>query len=199
MPEQRGGLPELIILDVGGTLGESTAPTVSSRLIELSPLPEEDVKKIIQDVLLVAHHGELPPPNELCAKLDIDPARWPIECITAPFEIYPALSPPSPSWPRSRPSLPCRTHRPGTPITTRPWPPPAHLTSPPCTPHTDSASQLNLIPRHSISSPPATTCPWNASSPSATGGQLTSSRHSMPTLAPSSGPHKSHMTLPNPS
>lgn len=93
MPEQRGGLPRLIILDVGGTLGESTAPTVSSRLIKLSPLPEEDVKTIIQDILLVAHHGELPSPNELCAQLDIDAARWPIECVTAPFEIYPATVP----------------------------------------------------------------------------------------------------------
>ncbi len=93
MTEQRGGFPELIVLDVGGTLGESIAPTVSSRLIELSPLPEADVKKIIQDILLVAHHGELPSPNELCAKLDIDAARWPIECVTAPFEIYPATVP----------------------------------------------------------------------------------------------------------
>jgi FMN phosphatase YigB (HAD superfamily) len=93
MTKQRGGLPELIILDVGGTLGESTAPTVSSRLIELSPLPNEDVKNIIQHVLLVAHHGELPSPNELCAQLDIDPALWPIECVTAPFEIYPATIP----------------------------------------------------------------------------------------------------------
>ncbi len=93
MIKQRGGLPELIVLDVGGTLGESTAPTVSSRLIELSPLPEEHVKRIIQDVLLVAHHGELPSPNELCAKLDIDAAMWPIDCVTAPFEIYPATVP----------------------------------------------------------------------------------------------------------
>lgn len=90
MAEQHSGLPELIVLDVGGTLGESTAPTVSSRLIELSPLPEVDVKRIIQDILLVAHHGELPAPNELCAKLDIVPTMWPIECVTAPFEIYPA-------------------------------------------------------------------------------------------------------------
>lgn len=93
MTQQHGGLPELIVLDVGGTLGESTAATVSARLIELSPLPEEDVKKIIQEVLLVAPHGELPSPNKLCAQLGIDPAKWPIECVIAPFEIYPATVP----------------------------------------------------------------------------------------------------------
>lgn len=93
MTQQRGGFPELIVLDVGGTLGESTAPTVSSRLIELSPLPEEDVRRVIQDLLLVARHGELPSPDELCAKLNIDPALWPIECVTAPFIVYPATVP----------------------------------------------------------------------------------------------------------
>ncbi len=93
MREQCSGLPELIVLDVGGTLGQSTAPTVSSRLIELSPLPEWDVRGIIQDALLVANHRKVPSPRELCAKLNIDPTLWPAECVSAPFEIYSDTAP----------------------------------------------------------------------------------------------------------
>lgn len=89
MTMRRGGFVELIVLDVGGTLGESTAPMVSSRLIELSPLPEQDVRKIIQEVLLVTPLGELPSSASLCSQLDIDPALWPVECVEAPFRIYP--------------------------------------------------------------------------------------------------------------
>jgi FMN hydrolase / 5-amino-6-(5-phospho-D-ribitylamino)uracil phosphatase len=83
------GLVGLIVLDVGGTLGESTAPMVSSRLIELSPLPEHDVQKIIDDVLLITPLGELPSAEALCRELHIDPALWPVDRVTAPFRIYP--------------------------------------------------------------------------------------------------------------
>jgi hypothetical protein len=78
----------LVSLDVGGTLGVAAGPLLSVRLAELAAagraaaveavMVEARTAPVIDAALVVGW----------CAQLDIDPGRFPWECLAARFELF---------------------------------------------------------------------------------------------------------------
>ena len=85
------GSPGLITVDVGGTLGDPTAPGLGQTLVALSGRPKE-VAGIMAGLLVTAQWDESRIPS-WCEYLGIEVAQFPRQCVTAGLTLYPSSVP----------------------------------------------------------------------------------------------------------
>lgn len=84
------GEVRLVSLDVGYTLGEPSGTTLTQRLVELSPLPAREAKRVAQGIL----HSQDPcrdaaGPQTVCAALGIAPSAFPHGHRPPAFALWP--------------------------------------------------------------------------------------------------------------
>ncbi|MFC4512188.1 HAD family hydrolase [Streptomyces ehimensis] len=85
-PPRRVGL---VSLDVGYTLGEPAGPTITQRLVALSPLPVAQAKRVAQQHLHTARPGDSAAIARTCAALRINPTTFPHDHRPPPFLWWP--------------------------------------------------------------------------------------------------------------
>ncbi|WP_328908616.1 hypothetical protein OG230_03315 [Streptomyces sp. NBC_00234] len=80
----------LVSLDVGYTLGEPSGTTLTQRLVELSPLPVRQAKRIAQQIPhALDPDSDVTGPQTVCAALGIAPAAFPHGHRPPGFELWP--------------------------------------------------------------------------------------------------------------
>lgn len=81
--------PQLITVDVGGTLGIGRAPTLTARLVAASPLPSEKARTLLRTTLHTAPVITQTVVREVCDALLIPPSAFPRRTDPAPLELHP--------------------------------------------------------------------------------------------------------------
>ncbi|MFQ6197096.1 HAD hydrolase-like protein [Streptomyces sp. NPDC000405] len=79
----------LVSLDVGYTLGEPAGPTITQRLVALSPLPAVQAKSMVQQHLHTARPDDSAAVARACTALRIDPTVFPHDHRPPPFLWWP--------------------------------------------------------------------------------------------------------------
>lgn len=85
--------PCLVSLDVGGTLGSTDEPTITSLLAAASPLDTATVGRVVRDTLHVATQMTEALIEQICGALFIDPTWFPRDHVPAPLHLYPTALP----------------------------------------------------------------------------------------------------------
>ncbi|MEV6598813.1 HAD-IA family hydrolase [Actinoplanes sp. NPDC051346] len=82
--------PALITLDVGGTLGKSDRPGLTSALLAASPLARRDATVALRDRLHVVSSINDQVVTDVCRALRIPISAFPRHLTAAPLRLYPA-------------------------------------------------------------------------------------------------------------
>ncbi|WP_424892254.1 HAD family hydrolase [Streptomyces sp. XH2] len=83
------GSVEMVSLDVGYTLGAPAGPTITARLVALSPLPAATAKRLAQQHLHTARPGDQAAIARVCSALRIDLDLFPHEHQAPEFTWWP--------------------------------------------------------------------------------------------------------------
>ncbi len=84
-----GGV-RLVSLDVGYTLGEPSGITLTQRLVELSPLPAREAKRVAQRILhALDPRRDAAGPQTVCAALGLAPSAFPHDHRPPHFALWP--------------------------------------------------------------------------------------------------------------
>ncbi|MFC8852463.1 HAD family hydrolase [Streptomyces sp. NPDC057144] len=80
----------LVSLDVGYTLGEPSGTTLTQRLVELSPRPAREAKRVAQRILhALDPNMDTTGPQTVCAALGIAPSAFPHDHRPPAFALWP--------------------------------------------------------------------------------------------------------------
>jgi FMN phosphatase YigB (HAD superfamily) len=85
--------PQIISVDVGGTLGYGERPGLTSTLEHHSPLPSTEVRTIIREHLHTAPEITEQVVSEVCAMLDIPTRLFPYELAGSALHLFPDAIP----------------------------------------------------------------------------------------------------------
>lgn len=80
--------PQLISIDVGGTLGQAEGPGLTMRLTAASPLPPQQAREIMRGRLHTRPSLDDETVAALCDALQIPPADFPQNLTPAPFTLF---------------------------------------------------------------------------------------------------------------
>ncbi|MER5813741.1 HAD hydrolase-like protein [Streptomyces californicus] len=85
-----GARVRLVSLDVGYTLGEPSGTTLTQRLVELSPLPAREAKRIAQQILhTLDPSAGTRGPQTVCTALGLTPSAFPHDHRPPAFALWP--------------------------------------------------------------------------------------------------------------
>jgi FMN hydrolase / 5-amino-6-(5-phospho-D-ribitylamino)uracil phosphatase len=86
-------IPDLITVDVGGTLGAGDGPGLTMRLAASSPLSPQQAREIMRDLLHTRPAITTEVVEEVCAALGIPPDPGPFTAPPAPLTLFPGTLP----------------------------------------------------------------------------------------------------------